>query len=49
MGGLYGVRFRAVLTAVQHRNSVNAWHLRQLLPMAAESATTLKSGPITQR
>jgi hypothetical protein len=39
MGGLYAVRFREALTALQRRVSVNAWQLRQLLPKEAGGAT----------
>jgi len=32
VGVLYTLRFRAALTDMQRRNSINAWQLRQLLP-----------------
>ena len=35
IGSMYAMRFRAALTDVQRRNSINAWQLRQLVPTLA--------------
>jgi hypothetical protein len=32
MGVVFAFRFRAALTDMQRRDSINAWQLRQLLP-----------------
>ncbi len=45
MGGLFGVRLRGTLLAVQRHNAIQAWQLRQLIPKAAGAVTTLPSGP----
>jgi hypothetical protein len=39
IGGLYMLRFRAALTDMQRRNSINAWQLRQLVPRTSSEAS----------